>query len=196
MGEKCGGAVEAGELEALVEMGDRDGMNRFESNRDLESSRQECRELECQWSDHVGVRFNGHGREPSRELRDARQILGRHGPAIEKVARVVELQSCGKRRLNFLQRSSELDRQRASGCGTVECVAPKITERTGEGTLGAGEKDGDRALDTARGRALLFYQRAVGCPRIDEGFRRPQRPDPRVRRGARGNGGDSAPRRR
>jgi len=55
--------IESRELEALVKLCGRDGMNRLESDSDFEPSRDLSSERECVGADGVGVLFDGDSRE-------------------------------------------------------------------------------------------------------------------------------------
>ncbi len=55
IGEKRGRAVEAVELEALVEVRDRDGMNRLEADGDIQSAAEQRSEFECHRANRTRV---------------------------------------------------------------------------------------------------------------------------------------------
>ena len=100
--QKIGRAVESKELQSLVELLDGDRMNRFETHGDFEPAGKQRSKFERHRADRTRVRFHGDRGERARQLRQAWKILLRHRPPIEEVARVVKLQSRGKRRLDLL----------------------------------------------------------------------------------------------
>src|SRR5437016_6367083 len=128
LGEKCGGAVETIEVEPLVELCRGDRVNRFESDSHFEATREQLRKIADDRADHTGVGFHGHGPERLRELRNAGQVFQRYGPAIEEIARVVELQPIGDTRRQVREDELELHGECPNGGRSVDCPAPQVAE--------------------------------------------------------------------
>src|SRR3954471_13216858 len=85
--------IESRKLQPLVQSARRLGMNRLESYGDLQAAAQRARECQRLRTDRVDVRLDGHGGKRPGERRQPVAIRERHGPAVEEVAGVVQLQS-------------------------------------------------------------------------------------------------------
>src|SRR5438552_8379827 len=126
LGEKCGGAVETIEVEPLVELCRGDRVNRFESDSHFEATREQLRKIADDRADPTGVGFHGHGPERLRELRNAGQVLQRYGPAIEEIARGVELQPLADTRRTVREDQLALQGESPNGGRPVEWPPPEV----------------------------------------------------------------------
>ena len=128
LAEKRRSVIEPLEIEPLIEVRDRRGVNRLESDRDFQPSPDQSSELHRFRADQVGMRFDGDGSEGTRELGNRGHVLGWHGAVIEEVARVVELQPVRDGAGEFLQRALELRRQCSWRSRAIERPTPQIAE--------------------------------------------------------------------
>src|SRR2546423_2063268 len=149
-------AIEARQIESLVEIGHRDRMNRFESDCNFQPPGKPSRELESRRTDGVRVRLYGDPTKRRSQRRNFVKILAWHGPLVEEVARVIQFQSVWGRAVERLQNFSQLRRERAGRRRTFDRPAPQITERAGERTFGANEKNREDVLDLTARAALDF----------------------------------------
>jgi len=109
---------------------------------------------------------------------DGRVVRRRHGALVEEVRSVVELDAVEVREV-FVQRAEgELDlaRERSRRSRLGNRAAPEVTVDAAERTLGADEKEGQKALRSPCRAALALDYRARGGERIETGARACQRP--------------------
>ena len=143
-------------------------MNRLESHRDFEPPRDLAARTRASCGPIVlACDSTVTAANDAASARNSGTILRRHGPLVEEVARVVELESIRRpdRRAPGGRRSS-CRGQRTRRRWTIDRPSPQIAERARERTLGAGEKDRERPLDRSVRPALFLEQGAVRRVRI------------------------------
>src|SRR5258706_12780392 len=152
-------------------------MNRLESCRDFEASRDPSRELEGLRPDRVGMRFHGDCGERRCQLRNAEQVLRGNGALIKEVARVVKLEPIPRLVVARIENALELPGQRTTRRRAVKSPLPEVTERARERTLRAGEKNREGLLDLSIWPALVLEHRTVRRVCIYGCLARPKTPN-------------------
>ena len=179
------GAVEASEVQPLVQVRHAVGMDRLQSHGDLESTGDLLCKFDDPRPDGARVRLYRDRLERARHRCNAHRIVRRNSSDIEEVARVVELESIGRRRRHHGERALHLAGQRTGWRRPVDGILPQVAERAGERTLRASGEKRQRLLSVPIRAALLLDERPVRHKRIAVQLRWTETPDPCVVRGDR-----------
>ena len=139
----------------------------FETNGDLQLSREPLGKLKTPPLDDPGVRFDDHPVEGTQEHSNLRVVFWWDGDRVKEIACVIELDRPWRRWASFGDCGSNLSRDRAWWRGAVECLTPEIAEDAIEWTLCPAQKNRENLGAPAVRFSFLLAQPSVGPVGVD-----------------------------